>query len=396
MEKARKVLLQIETSRAWGRGLLSGIAKYSRLHGPWGSYRISDVYLIPSKAKGKKELTLELEHLKTWGAEGIITRQEAGQLDILIDSGLPIIVTNDSNPTPHPLPRVISNYDATGKMGAQYFLDRGFSQFAFCGYAHEYWSRERLKGFIQFLKQIGHEVQVYKEPRLKSMRSWQNEPEYIATWIKSLPKPIGIMTACDIRSQHVLEACGIAGIHVPEEVAILGVDNDEPLCDLSHPTLSSIALNAEGAGYEAAKLLDELMSGQESMNGQIIVAEPTHVANRQSTDILAVDDREVVKALRFIRTKSKQSLQVHDVAEAVAISRRSLEQRFRKILGRSVLQEIRRVRVDQFARLLVETNLSIPQIAADLDFSGVDNVGRYFQKETGYRPQTYRKKFGRK
>jgi LacI family transcriptional regulator len=201
------------------------------------------------------------------------------------------------------------------------------------------------------------------------------------------------MACNDDRGRQVLEACKIADLHVPEEVAILGVDNDEMVCDLSNPRLSSIALNLERSGYEAAELLDKLMAGNKKMANQKIIAQPTHVVTRQSTNILAIEDSDVAQAVRFIRQHSKEMLQVDDVAKTVGISRRGLERRFRIALKRSVFNEIKRVRAEQVARMLVETNQSIGQIALALNYPGIEHISRFFRKEKGMSPLAYRKKY---
>ena len=212
-------------------------------------------------------------------------------------------------------------------------------------------------------------------------------------WLKSLPKPIGLMTCVDDRSQHVFEACQLAGLRVPNDVAILGVDNDEVICNMVYPPLSSIALNLEKAGYEAAHLLDKMMNNHKIDNRTLLVGS-SRVVTRQSTDIIAVEDEIVIDAIRYIQQNVKKAIQVHELADAVAVSRRSLERRFRVALGCSILEEIRRVRVDHISRLLVETDRSILRIARTFGFTGVDHISRYFRKEKGIGPRAYRKRYG--
>ena len=167
------------------------------------------------------------------------------------------------------------------------------------------------------------------------------------------------------------------------------MDNDILVCDFSDPPLSSIALNVEKAGYETAKLLDGLMAG-ERMAGQKIMVDPTHIVTRQSTDIVAIDDPDIVKAIRFIRNNAHKPIQVSDVANAVALSRRILEKRFRKILNRSVYKEIRKTRVNRCIQMLIETNLSISEIAQSMG-SGIEHISRYFRQDTGMSLSAYRK-----
>ena len=179
-------------------------------------------------------------------------------------------------------------------------------------------------------------------------------------------------------------------LKVPDDVAVIGVDNDKLICDLTEPPLSSVALDVEKAGYHTAELLDKLMAGKK-IEDQKIIVEPTHVVSRQSTDILSIDDIAVSEALHFIRKNSHRAIQVGDVVAAVLVSRRSLEQRFRNKIGRSIFKEIRRARIERITNMLVETNLPIAKIAIDMGFSGVDHIARYFYSEKGTSPQAYRK-----
>ena len=386
-----KVILLIENSRGFGRELLRGIAKYSRLHGPWTFYRMPAFYRDPGGRIRKKEM----HRLKNWGATGIIMR-EVENNEELIGLGLPTIIsTYVHEKIPNTCEIYVENVNI-GKMAAEHLLGLGFKQFAFCGFNDFFWSQERQEGFTKRIKQAGFETHIYKQPKSKAKRLWDNEQVILADWLKSLPKPIGLMACIDERSQDVIEACKTAGIHVPEEIAIIGGDNDDLICDLANPPLSSVAISGVRAGYQAAELLDRLMFGKEEPTGQKIFVEPTHVEARQSTDILAIDDRDVAVAVRFIRQHSREPIQVADIAEAAAIGRRSLEKRFRKVLGRSLHDEIRRVRVEQVAKMLVETNLSVSQIADSFGYSSVNNIARYFRREKGISLFAYRKLYGYK
>ncbi len=386
MHNTRKVVLHIETSREWGRGLLSGIASYVRLKGEWDS-RIPDFYI----GQGRRDWKHELELYRRWGVQGIITREEK-QIDTIIKSQIPSIFVSDSYPVDG-LSQVVSDYAATGQMAAQYFMDQGFSNFAFCGFNKAYWSMERLKGFQEFLATRGFTVHVYEGHGSKSYHFWQKEAEHMAAWIDSLPKSVGLMAGCDLRGQHVVEACRIAGRLVPEDVSILGVDNDVPLCDITNPKLSSIAMNTSPAGYEAAGLLERLMAGEEKLDSRTIIVQPICVITRQSSDILRVENPDLARALNYIKQNSHRQIVVNDVVAAACISRRNLESKFNKYLHRSILSEIRRVRIGRFAQMLLETNYSIPQIARDLNFPSEENLGRYFEREKGMRPTEYRKKY---
>ena len=203
------------------------------------------------------------------------------------------------------------------------------------------------------------------------------------------------MACNDDLGHEVVAACKLAGLSVPDDVAVVGVDNDEVVCGLSDPPLSSVDMNFERGGYEAAYVLDGLMRRKITNTSRIIVG-TRHVVARRSTSILAVEDEKLAKALRFLRDHTFENLSVQDVARASGISRRALERRFRDSLGRSVLQEIRRVRVDQIARLLIDTDMTISQIGEQLKFADVQHIARYFRMAKKMSPLAYRKLHARK
>ncbi len=379
-ERAPSVFLFIETSREFGRGLLHGIARYSRLHGPWRVYRQSAGLASP------------LPEWRDLKIDGVIVR-DGNMAGDLTGSGLPLIFAQHTRESYAPFPAIITDSAEIGAMAAAHFLDRGFEHFAYCGLDEFVWSRLRAHHFTERLKQSGFGVDVYQQPKARAKRAWKSEQHLIAEWLESLPKPLGLMCCNDDRALQVIEACKLADLYVPDQVAVLGVDNDVLICDLADPPISSIALNTEGAGHEAAELLDRLMAG-EKMAGQQIRVQPTHIATRMSTDMLAVADAEVAAAVRFVRLNPSRMIQVNDVVEATNVSRRVLEKRFKATLRRSVYQEIRRVRVNYIIGLLVGTDMSITEIALKSGFDGVEHISRYFRKETGTSLREYRKRHG--
>ncbi len=388
MPNIPKVMLLLDKSRAYSRGLLRGLAKYSRLHGPWAFYDEPPFYM--NAAGGKRTLY----QMKDWGVDGIIMRDTEKTQQIL-SRGLPTIVT-DLRTEFSGSPIIKTDDVAIGKMAAKHLLGLGFRQFAFCGFDTMFWSRDRCDGFADSIKKAGFTIQFYKQPKSRAKRLQANELILMADWLKSLSKPLGLMACNDDRGRQVIEACKIAGMHVPEEVAIVGVDDDELICELSSPRLSSVALNLERSGYEAAELLDELMTGKEKMTNQRILVRPTRIETRQSTSILAIDDAEVAEAVRYIRQHAKERIQVDDVARVVGVSRRGLERRFRRVLNYSILSEMRRVRLEQVIRMLVETNQSIGQIALALNFPSIEHISRFFRQQMKISPLAYRKKYGGK
>ena len=378
IKKIPKVALLVETSREFGRSFLYGVARYARTHGPWVFYRETG------------GLERSIPKIKNWGADAVMTRT-LKHSEHLHSLGVPIVYIIHREIADSPYPAVVTDGENIAKMAAEHFWDRGFRNFAFCGFDTMSWSVQRGRFFFHFIKKAGVGVNLYKQPSSKNLQRWENEQAFLAEWLKGLPKPVAVMACNDDRGQHVIEACKMVNIKIPEEVAVLGVDNDVLVCDLCEPPLSSIALNTEKAGYDAAELLDNLMHGGK-MAGQKILVEPTHIATRRSTDILSIQDTDVADALRFIRNNCRSQITVEDVVNALTISRRVLEKRFRKLLNRSVLEEIRKARTDAAARMLVETEMSVSQIAEKLGYTETAHLSRYFHKEKGVSPIAFRKR----
>ncbi len=382
MRNTPKVVLQIETSRAYGRGLLHGIAKYARMHGPWIFYR------------EHSGLEKSLPKLKDWGVTGIILR-DASNIEKIVSGNIPAIFAihmEDKDKMPHMLHTVITDDDAIGTLAAEHLLDRGFQNFGYCGFDETQWSRARGNAFGRRIARNKFETHIYTS--LTKKHSWSEELASVAAWLISLPKPVGIMACNDDRAQHILEAAKIINVKIPEEAAVVGVDNDELLCELSDPPLSSIALNTEKGGYEAAAILDKLMAGKH-IKGRIISIEPVKVVVRRSTDILAVNDDEVAAAVEYIRNHAREKILIKNVVNATTTSRRNLQKQFRRILGRSILDEIKRVHAEHIAYMLTETNFSLSYIAESLGYNNMYNLSRFFREAKGINALTYRKRFGK-
>ena len=275
-------------------------------------------------------------------------------------------------------------------MAAGHLLQRGYHHYAFVGVARRVWSQRRETSFCQSIKAAGFPVQVYKPSGAGRDRVWEREQPVLADWLRRLPKPVGVMACNDDRGREVLEACRAAGIRVPEEIAVIGVDNDDLLCELADPPLSSVVLNAEGVGYRAAALLDQMMRGR-SRKPQRLIAEPLFVVTRHSTDMVAIDDAEAAAALRFIHDHAMEPIQVSDVVRHVQISRRNIEIRFQNSVGRTLHAELQRVRLERAKRFLAETNIPIPQVAESVGYRTPSYFIQVFRAAHGMTPAKYRR-----
>ncbi len=382
-KKTSEIILLINTSRKSGSGLVRGIAKYSHAYGPWIFHKQPPFYLTSERSRNKF-----IKNLKNLNADGIILLEET-RLDEIKKLGLPTIASLVTNKNVPGIVRMLSDDHKVGRMAAEHFLERGFKRFGFAGYPDLFWSEQRKEGFLNSLKKEGYSASVY-EPDSKNM-SWEKERSDISRWIKGLEKPAGILTCNDDRGEQILEICRKEDTNVPEEVSVIGVDNDSLICDLAHPPLSSIGLDFEKAGFESAAILDEMIKGKKPSK-EIITVEPTFAVTRQSTDILAIEDEEVVRALKYIKDSPKKPIQVSDVVEELAISRRALEMRFKKSLNRTINQEIRRHRTIMIAKKLIDTDKTITKIAFEMEFNNVAHMARFFRQNMGLSPMEYRKK----
>jgi LacI family transcriptional regulator len=219
---------------------------------------------------------------------------------------------------------------------------------------------------------------------------WNLEQPAITAWLNSLPKPVGLMACNDVRGRQIIEACSLGEMHVPNEVAVVGVDEDRLLSELSNPPLSSVALNAEQGGFRAAALLDDLMSGRSSVR-QTLLVEPLWVVTRPSSDVLAIEDRDVAAAVAFIRKNAKRPIGVQDIVKQTAMSRRALEIRFQRCLGRSIRDEIERIRLEWTKQLLVETDLPLGKIADCAGFGSQSYLSKVFHETIGITLTQYRR-----
>ena len=361
---------------------MRGIGDYCRNHEPWILLRRPPLYL--------EEKESILGELLNCGIDGIITRMPE-HITKITSRRIPVILAR-SLKQHSKIPMIVSDSEAIGKLGADHFLHRGFKHFAFCGYDDMPWSQIRKRNFSEKITASGFKVFTFDQSKAAAKHSRNKELYLLGEWLISLPKPVGLMTCSDDCSKDVLEICQLEGIKVPFEVAILGVDDDDLICNLPYIHLSSIKLNYQRAGYEAAKLLNSLMNG-EKMCGQRIDIHPLDVVERQSTDITVIEDNEVSRAIQFIDQNARKAIQVADVVNATLLSRRNLYIRFKKAVGHSLYSEIRRSRAKEVARALLDTNMSVTQIAQSLDFWGVDHISRFFRKAAGMSPLAYRKKY---
>jgi LacI family transcriptional regulator len=373
-------LLLVDTAGAFGRGIVEGIGRYASEHGPWRiqyQYRALD--------------SLPPQWLTAWKGDGIISRtNNAEQARALRGTKLPFVeLLGDPK---FGLPQHVKGDPAgEGRMVVDYFLNCGLRQFAHFGDEATWVIKILREAYCRAAEEQGQKCYVYDCPTHEPNAAlWTaSQRRGLAKWLRSLPRPIGVHTPSDLHSVFLLEMCAECNIAVPEEVAILGRGNDPVICETVYPALSSVDLNPRRTGYEAASLLDKMMAGKKWK--EPIVVPPSHVVVRKSTDLLAIEDRDVAHAVRYIRQYACKGIDVPRVVEEVGLSRRTLELRFFQYLGRSPKAEILRVQVEQAKMLLTRTDKSSESIARLCGFSSLEYFATAFRRTVGMQPQAYRK-----
>lgn len=381
----REVALILNVNKPYDRKVVAGIARFTRTQRNWRLY-VED------------EPLAKIPNLKRWRGQGIIADLDDQQvLDAV--RGLKIPVVNiggaifDESWT-HDTPYVTTDNEAVARMAAEYFFDQGFTSFAFCGVRQtpfNPWSRMREQAFRDAVAERGFECSTYFG-RHTNARQWESVQKGICTWLSTLETPVGVFACNDARARHVQEGCRRLRLRIPTDVAILGVDNDELMCDLAYPSLSSIALGTDTIGFEAARLLNDMISERRiAKSRRFQQVPPINVVPRESTNTIAITDSAVARAVEFIRTNIGRSVRVADVTREIDLSRSTLDNRFRQILGRTVHDEIERCRLERTKELLSATDQTLAKIASQTGFGTVQYLATVFRQSTGQTPGEYRK-----
>jgi LacI family transcriptional regulator len=294
------------------------------------------------------------------------------------------------------LPRVVPDQFAAGKMAAAHLLERGFCRFGFLGFRQDHNSELQLQGFQAAIATRQCRCAAHVVARLtKNAREWHRLQSSLTRWAQTWKTPIGVFATQDVVCRYLANVCLQLGLQIPEDVALIGCGNDELICESLSPKVTSIEHRPGEVGYRAAELLDRLMKGVPPPTSPVLIA-PAALVARASTDVYAVDDPLVAKALRYISDSSARPIGVRDVVAGLPMTRRSLERRFRSVLGRSIHEEITRSRITRFKRLLVEKDAPIKTLAGDAGFSSGEHLSKVFRKHEGTSPGVYRQEHQRK
>jgi LacI family transcriptional regulator len=382
------VLLMVETSIAYGRGILSGVTRWLKAHRGWSLY-------LEQHALGAAPPAW----LADWRGDGVICRvTDPGVATVLRRGGMPVIDLNDQHDDLG-FVHIWSDHRAIGRMAADHLIDRGFRSLGSCGFSDQRWSRLRREGFAERAAASGIQVDIFESDWFgPHAPDWEVCQDRIKQWLAGFSPPFAVMACNDLRGQQVLDAARRAGLAVPEEVGVIGVDDDALLCDLCDPPLSSVQCNPEEIGYRAAERLDLLMAerrGGHSTSPALpleTLVPPLGVTVRQSTDTLAIADPVLAGALRLIRERACDGLTIREIVRLAGLSRTSLERRFRDALGRTLQEEIRAVQIKRARQLLAETDLPLEKIVPLVGFSQASYLSHAFKRETGESPRDFRRR----
>ena len=382
-----KILVILPTSNFLHRQILEGILDYARENGPWQFHLVTG-----------DDFEQGISATEHWGTAGIIALlREERKVRQILRRKLPTVLINspfsgnsgEDSALPPRTVFVNRDQEGVGRTAAEYFLERGYKSFAFIGSAKPAtWSDRRLDGFKSRIASSGGTLSVYAQPSLDEQRDFIKDARRMKKYLSALPSKTAVFCARDRRAQQVLGVCLDAGIAVPHTLAVLGSDDDCLLCEATTPSLSSVALDGKQTGIMCATILNELIKGK-TVNPYVDLAFP-RVITRQSTDSLAIDDLVLAKALGEIRNNLQEALSIDELARRIGFSKRTLEIKALKILGRTLREEINRIRLNEAVRLLSNTNMPINEIAIACGFCCASHLGTRMKKAFGYPPSTFR------
>ena len=379
-----KILILIDYSSEFSRRLLRGLIQYSKEHGPWIFYRLPSYY---KTLYGKEGI---VEWAKEWEADAIVARWDHEGTNLLKSLNIPILLQNYKERSPY-FSNLTGDYFGTGEMAAQFFIKRRYRNFAFYGNKGVVWSRERAEGFRSQIEKIGGNYHYFESENLDG-EEWGSSHIQLDEWLLSLPKPVGLFACDDNFALRVSQYCKINNIKIPEEIALLGVDNDELICNLSDPPISSIVTDVEKGGYEAGGLIDRMNKGEIKEPFNIIIR-PTRFELRKSTEKYDIENEYISQVVSFIEDNFISDINIEELTGLVPLSRRNLEVKFKEEMGTSIYQFIISLRINYFAHLLATTERTLFDLALESGFNDCKNISRIFKRMKGCTPLEYRKKY---
>ncbi len=385
MVRRPKIAVALPDSKPWGiTRFFNGVNEYAREH----HWLLTSCPVNPESAE---DFPLEWSRLKSWRVDGIILQvNDRRQSRLLRKTGIPMVNIGEDHGPDDEIPRVAQNNLVVGRLAAEHLISLGLKNLAYHGVQGRWYSDARMQGFKQAAKASGFKVNSFCLPHMTRDALWNERYEPIKSWLKTLPLPVGIFAVHDYRALMVLSACREIGLRVPEDVAVIGSDNDLMVCEFSTPTLTSVCVNAYRMGYEASRLLDQLMQGKQPLHNPVLI-EPSEVVARTSTDVQHSEDPVVRQAIHFMRNHLSEAFKMDNVGEAVGVSRRSLEMRFRADRKTSPGEFLVNLRL-QKAKAILATNARLPteEIARLSGFGTGKNLRAAFVRVLNASPNDFR------
>src|SRR5690554_1141087 len=381
----KRILILIDYSSEFSRRLLRGLIQYSKDHGPWLFYRLPTYY---KTMYGKEGI---VEWAKSWKADAILAKWDHEGTNLLSTLNIPVVLQNFKSRSPY-FSNLTGDYYGTGEMAAKFFIKRRFRNFAFYGNKDVIWSQERAAGFRAEVEKVGGNFHYFESEDLGG-KEWSNVHVELDEWLLSLPKPVGLFACDDDFALRMSQICRINNIKIPEEISLLGVDNDDLICNLSDPPISSIVTDVEKGGYETGRLIDRML--REEINEPFdIIVKPARIELRKSTEKYDISNDYISEVVNYIEDNFTTDINIESLTELVPLSRRNLEVKFKEEMGTTIYQFILNCRIDYFADLLISSDRTLYDMALESGFNDCKNISRIFKKHKGYTPVEYKKKYG--
>lgn len=382
MKVKKRVFIQLDSGRGYSRQLLKGIYDYNNHISHWGIILQSAYYQKPEDFS-----KVNIDIIKAHRPDGLILSY-CSDLEKLLKLNIPIVQTTSLNKN-RKIPFVLGNYDADSKLAIDYFLSIGFSNIGFFGVNNLSWAKGRYGCLKKYTELNKMNFFVYNHKTNLENINYSKNLNMLVKWLLQLPKPIGFLACNDDFGQVLINACLLAKLRVPQDVAVLGVDNDELICNITYPNMSSISRNLKETAFSLCELLDRMMDGEKLVNVRVYT-QPVEVVVRQSTDTIASQDGEVIKAITFIRENVHSKITVDDVVQSTFLSKRRLYARFKAVTGHSINREIQLGKLSRFKQLLRDTQKSVGEIGYEVGLGDVTHVSRWFANIEGKSPSVWR------
>lgn len=379
-----KVLILIDPSTEFSRRFLTGLINYANENNHWTFYR------LPAYFKTLYGEVGILDRIREWKIDAVITQWEYEKVDFLEQLEIPIFIQSYKDINSR-FSKISGNFHGVGIMAARFFAKRRFKNFAYYGNKDFFWSKAREEGYRQEVQKLGGDYFYFESGPLNDMH-WSKSHIALNDWLLSLPKPIALLACDDNFALQVSEMCKVNDIDIPNELSLLGVDNDELICNLSHPSISSIITDDKNGGYHAGKMLHKAIMNKDNSPFNIAI-EPIRIELRQSTEKYNISDNSIKTIIDYINENIRLDISIDELTAIVPLSRRNLEKKFKEATGTSVYQFILDKKVALISAELLTTDKNLLDIAIETGFNDVRNVYRIFKKNTGYTPVSFRKKY---